>query len=207
MSFRNLLTANDRIGTHLLTEPNALPLGATYIPDFVSSAVEVSLVRQIDAVPWITELKRRVQHYGYGYDYRARTVTDDAYLGPLPDWLMGLGARLKDLGWFKRIPDQVIVNEYEPGQGIAAHIDCVPCFAGTIASLSLLSACTMRFEEQSSGEQLTHILEPRSLLLLQGPARFDWNHAIPARKSDVIEGQRVPRGRRLSLTFRNVVMA
>ena len=70
---------------------------------------------------------------------------------------MALGARLKDAGWFERMPDQVIVNEYEPGQGIAAHVDCVPSgFSGTIASLSLLSSCTMHFQDRSSGEQLTH---------------------------------------------------
>ena len=191
----------------MLTEPNALPLGATYIPHFVSSAVEVSLVREINAAPWINDLKRRVQHYGYRYDYRARTVTQDAYLGPIPDWLNVIGSRLKDAGWFERIPDQAIVNEYKPGQGIASHVDCVPCFSGTIASLSLLSSCAMRFEERSSGEQLTQMLEPRSLLVLQGSARFDWTHGIPARKSDVVEGQRVPRGLRLSLTFRNVIVA
>lgn len=202
------MTADDRLGTRrLLTDRNALPPGATYIPDVVTPATEALLAAEIDAAPWITDLKRRVQHHGYRYDYRARTVTQDAYLGPLPDWLMALGAQLKDAGWFERMPDQVIVNEYELGQGIAAHVDCVPCFSGTIASLSLLSSCTMRFQDRSSGEQLTHILKPRSLLALQGPARFDWTHAIPARKSDTTHGQRVPRGRRLSLTFRNVVVA
>lgn len=206
--FETCMTANDRVGTQqLLTGRNALPPGATYMPDFVAPAMEALLVRQIGAAPWITELKRRVQHYGYRYDYRARTVTEDAYLGPLPDWLMALGTRLKNAGWFAQIPDQVIVNEYQPGQGIAAHIDCVPCFSGTIASLSLLSSCAMRFEERSSGDGLTLTLQPRSLLVLQGPARFDWTHAIPARKSDVIHGRRVPRGRRLSLTFRNVIVA
>ena len=202
------MTASDHIGTRRLrTDPNALPPGATYIPHFVTPATEALLAAEIDAAPWITDLKRRVQHYGYRYDYRARTVTGHAYLGPLPDWLVGFGAQLRDAGWFQQLPDQAIVNEYAPGQGIAAHVDCVPCFSGTIASLSLLSSCAMRFQGRSSGEQLTNVLEPRSLLVLQGPARFDWTHAIPARKSDVIEGQRVPRGRRLSLTFRNIILA
>ena len=201
-------TTNNHVRTEpLLTDRSALPPGATYIPEFVTPDTETSLVAAIDAAPWITELKRRVQHYGYRYDYRARTVTQDAYLGPLPSWLADIGAHLKNEGPFEQIPDQVIINEYAVGQGIAAHIDCVPCFSGTIASLSLLSSCAMRFEERSSGERLMLVLEPRSLLVLQGPARFDWTHAIPARKSDVIMGQRVPRVRRLSLTFRHVIVA
>ena len=189
-----------------MADLDCLPPGATYVADFIPPECEVSLVARIDAQPWLTDLKRRVQHYGYRYDYRARAVTPDAYLGALPDWLATLGARLVDLGWFDRSPDQVIVNEYQPGQGIAAHIDCVPCFSGTIASLSLLGACEMCFADRSNRNRCAHILAPRSLLVLQGPARFDWTHAIPARKSDVVAGERRARDRRLSLTFRNVIL-
>jgi alkylated DNA repair dioxygenase AlkB len=63
----------------------------------------------------------------------------------------------------------------------------------------------MRFEDPRSREQVTRTLEPRSALVLKGPARFEWTHAIPARKSDVVDGRRVPRNRRLSVTFRNVI--
>ena len=28
----------------------------------------------MDARPWLSDLKRRVQHYGYKYDYRARAI-------------------------------------------------------------------------------------------------------------------------------------
>jgi hypothetical protein len=33
-----------------------------------------------------------------------------------------------------------------------------------------------------------------------------WQHGIPARKSDLHNGRRVQRGRRVSLTFRTVVL-
>jgi alkylated DNA repair dioxygenase AlkB len=44
------------------------------------------------------------------------------------------------------------------------------------------------------------------LLILSGEARYDWTHEIPARKSDVINGARQPRTRRVSLTFRTVTL-
>ncbi|WP_422364126.1 alpha-ketoglutarate-dependent dioxygenase AlkB [Pyruvatibacter mobilis] len=150
-------------------------------------------------------MKRCVQHYGYRYDYRACAVTEDAFLGELPGWLQELAATIWSTARFEEVPDQVIINEYEPGQGISAHVDCVPCFSETIASLSLLSACTMNFEERSSGERLNTVLAPRSLLVLKGPSRYLWTHSIPARKSGMIDGQRVARSRRLSLTFRKVI--
>jgi alkylated DNA repair dioxygenase AlkB len=49
-------------------------------------------------------------------------------------------------------------------------------------------------------------LEPRSLITLSGLARYQWTHAIPARKSDVVDGFKIERGRRISLTFRTVIL-
>src|SRR5690606_5822018 len=119
--------------------------GLTYIPDFITRDEESALIAQIDAQPWLNDLKRRVQHYGYKYDYKVRVVTNDAHLGPLPDWLQPLAQKLQDEHLFQTVPDQTIVNEYLPGQGISAHIDCVPCFDDVIASLSLGSPAIMQF--------------------------------------------------------------
>lgn len=108
---------------------------------------------------------------------------------------------------FPAVPDQVIVNEYEPGQGISAHIDCVPCFDGTIASLSLGSSCVMEFLNARTRGKREILLDERSLIVLSGEARYDWTHAIPGRKSDMINGQKMYRLRRASLTFRNVILS
>lgn len=171
--------------------------GLAYIPDFITQNEESALIAAIDAQSWLKDLKRRVQHYGYKYDYKARAVTADSYLGPLPDWLMPVIQKLS----FK--PDQAIVNEYEPGQGISAHVDCVPCFDDVIASLSLGSGATMQFTKGNEKQEI--YLEPRSLIILSGPARYEWQHAIPARKSDMVSGFKIERGRRVSLTFRTVL--
>ena len=180
--------------------------GLTYIPDFITREEERALISSIDEQPWLNDLKRRVQHYGYRYDYKARTVTGDAYLGPLPDWLQPLAQRLYKDGPFPAVPDQAIVNEYLPGQGISAHIDCVPCFADTIASLSLGSPTIMQFTHPHTGEKRDLLLKERSLIVLSAEARYEWTHAIPARKSDIISGIKVNRDRRVSLTFRNVIL-
>jgi len=182
-----------------------LPPGVIYHSGFISPDEEAVLVSRLDAGEWNTELKRRVQHFGYRYDYKARSVTTDAYLGPLPKWLEDLGGRLVAEGHFVHLPDQVIANEYLPGQGICAHVDCVPCFDDTIVSLSLLSHCEMVFRDKRTRAKLAILLEPRSTVVLAGPARYDWTHEIPARKSDVLNGRKVDRARRVSLTFRKVL--
>lgn len=181
-----------------------LPPGGSLTCDWITPQQEAALVDFLDAGAWSDELKRRVRHFGYRYDYRARRATVESRIGPLPEMLQGLAERLVADGFFLAVPDQVIANEYRPGQGISAHVDCEPCFGEVIASLSLLSACEMRFDCLESGETRAVILPPRSLLVLAGPGRRDWTHAIPARQSDVIDGLRVMRQRRVSLTFRTM---
>ena len=110
------------------------------------------------------------------------------YLGPLPAPLQEVGTRLVDVGYFAELPEQVIINEYLPGQGIAAHIDCVPCFGSAIASLTLGSGCTMDFTHPTTLEKVSLYLEPRSLVVLTGTARYDWRHGIAGRRSDRVEG-------------------
>ena len=190
------------LGTSSLPEID----GLRYIPNFITNAEAQVLLQKIDANPWLTDLKRRVQHYGWKYDYTARRVDETMRLGGLPDWLMDLGHRLQQEGYFSKLPDQVIINEYQPGQGISPHIDCVPCFEETIASLSLGSLCVMNFTHANTGEKTSRLLEPRSLLLFSGDARYHWKHGIAARKSDKHNGQIIARGRRISLTFRNVIL-
>lgn len=182
-----------------------LPRGVRYFADFISVDEEALVTAWLDSREWSNALKRRVQHFGYRYDYKARTVASDAYLGELPDWLALLGERLVSQGYCEKLPDQVIANEYLPGQGISAHVDCEPCFADAIISISLLSSCQMDFRERRSFEKCDVLLLPRSGILLSGEGRYDWTHEIPARKSDFVGGARVLRGRRISLTFRKVI--
>ncbi|MES2788539.1 MAG: alpha-ketoglutarate-dependent dioxygenase AlkB [Planctomycetota bacterium] len=181
-------------------------VGLRYIPDFINREQHDELVRQIDSEPWLTDLKRRVQHYGYKYNYKSRSVDQSMRIGPLPIWAANLGEMLRIQGHTSESPDQVIVNEYQPGQGIANHIDCVPCFADTIISLSLGSACVMELTNKKTGKMVPLLLEPRSLVVLKEDARFIWTHGIPARKNDKLGERTISRRRRVSLTFRKMIL-
>lgn len=180
--------------------------GLTTFADYISPEQEVALLTQIDQQPWLPDLKRRVQHYGYKYDYTARRVNASMKVGEIPDWLAEYAEKLHAEGLFPDFPDQVIINEYLPGQGIAPHIDCVPCFEETIASLSLGSSYVMDFTHAETAEKNSVLLEPRSLIVLSKQARYEWKHGIAARKTDRYQGQVISRGRRISLTFRKVVL-
>lgn len=179
--------------------------GLQYISDFISREEESELISTIDSQEWNTELKRRTQHYGYKYDYFKKNVDSSLYLGPVPSFLQPYLDRLVEKNIFKELPDQVIVNEYTPGQGISRHVDCVTCFKDTIASLSLNSTCCMEFESLKDNKKGSMMLDSKSLLVLSAEARYDWMHSIPARREDEYAGTTFKRDRRISLTFRNVL--
>lgn len=171
--------------------------GLSYRPGFVTVDEEQALVSAIDAGEWDTTWERRRQPYGASYGRGAGERP------PIPPWGQRLAERISiELG--ESPFDQMLVNEYLPGQGIALHRDYEP-FDRTVVSLSLLSPCVMDFRQPSSDRRESLLLEPRSLLVLSDEARYDWQHGIARRKSDNWHGVRIVRARRLSVTFRRLV--
>jgi alkylated DNA repair dioxygenase AlkB len=168
--------------------------GLRYLPGYVTGAEERALVGAIDGMPWNTGWKRRRQPYGAGYGGGEAPI-------PIPEWGRRLADRMLAEGVTDRPFDQMLVNEYAPGQGISPHRDYAP-FGRTVVSLSLLSPCVMDFRHPASGRTGRLLLERRSLLVLSDEARYDWEHGIAPRKRDVWHGMRWDRGRRVSVTFR-----
>ena len=181
--------------------------GLNYIENYIDNIQHDWLLNKIDEQEWLTDLKRRVQHYGFKYDYKARKINLDMRIGDIPDWLIGLSKMLYNDSCMRQVSDQVIINEYQPGQGISNHVDCEPCFDDMIVSLSLGSGCLMNFTNKADTTKKTSFwLEPRSLVILKGDARYKWLHGIAARKSDIVDNKKRMRTRRVSLTFRNVIL-
>ena len=182
--------------------------GLHYIHEFLNNQEQESAIRQIDESPWLKDLERRVQHYGWRYDYRARTVNRDMRIGPLPDWLAEIAGLLhRRTRQFDSVPNQAIVNEYLPGQGIAMHVDR-HCFGPAVATVSLGDDWTMDFRAVGGNEKAQLLLARGSALVLAGAARNFWLHGIAKRKSESVGSvRRRPRERRLSLTFRTVQLA
>lgn len=165
--------------------------GLSLHPNFITEEEETALLAAVDASEWDTRLSRRTQHYGYRYDYRSREASTP--VGPLPEWCLFLAQRLVDQGLLHVMPDQMIVNEYKPGQGIAAHTDS-NVFDDGIASISLGYAATMEFSQWKDAPK--KVLLPRcSALVMHREARYKWRHAIPPNAQA---------DRRVSLTFRHM---
>lgn len=177
--------------------------------DFISKDEEKELLSNIERTEWLLDLKRRVQHFGYKYDYKRRRIDSSLYIGELPIWLTHLCNRLREQQLITFMPDQAIVNEYIDDQGIAPHIDCEPCFGDTIISISLSGPCVMNFQKELSAkddQKIPLFIPPRTLVVMTGESRFNWHHGIPPRRTDKFNQQIHKRQRRVSVTFRKVVL-
>ena len=172
--------------------------GLGYVEEYVTKEEEHALLAAIDVMPWDTEWQRRRQIYGVAYG-SARAEPKE--LGPLPDFLVPLARRVVRDRHLEDEVANVVVNEYEPGQGIGLHHD-FPGFGPTVVAVSLGSACVLDLVDPITKRAETLDVAPRSLWILGGDARSRWMHGIAHRKSDVVAGTKRPRGRRVSITLR-----
>ena len=172
-----------------------LPPGALLVRDFVTPAEERRLLLRIAEAPWLRDLNRRVQHYGFKYSYRNPGAREPAT--PFPLWAEYMARRLAPY-FDGATPAQCIVNEYTPGQGIGMHADHRD-FGSVVASLSLADDWPMRFRPRhgAPGDRVVS-LPRRSVLVLRGPARDAYMHGIDP--SDTAQR----RATRISATFRTL---
>lgn len=173
--------------------------GLLIINDFITDEEEEQLIRNIENNNWNNDLKRLTQQYGYKYNYEKRNITDEDYLNVLPLWLLDLAMKVKNSGLIKEIPDQVIINRYLPGEGIYKHIDNPHIFGDQIFSISLHGNTSITF-----GEILEIYIPRKTLMLMEGDARYRYTHEIKKRMNDVVNGTKIKRDIRYSITFRKM---
>ncbi|MBD2013771.1 alpha-ketoglutarate-dependent dioxygenase AlkB [Microcoleus sp. FACHB-53] len=179
--------------------------GLAYISNYLNPDEQDDLLNIIDQQTWSIKDQRRIQEYGYKYDYQDGFFVASTHLGTLPDWAQSIAVRLAQDNLIVNIPDQVIVNEYQPGQGIVSHTDCIPCFGNTIVTLSLGSDCVINFTHSQTQEEAKILSQPGSLLIFKGEARYSWQHGIIACHRDNYKARDFIRTRRVSITFREVL--
>jgi DNA oxidative demethylase len=161
--------------------------GLTYVEDFVTPEEERELLDLIEPLDFSTiemrgqVARRRVRHFGLGYDYDRGEL---APVEPLPEGLEWLRQRAAAL--IERAPEdlvQILVSRYPEGAGIGWHRDA-PMFGSRIVGVSLRAPARMRFQRTVKGEREVAAVElaPRSAYVLSGKARWSWQHSIPAGK-------------------------
>lgn len=155
----------------------------------ITKQQEVDYIRLIEQDgEWSKQLSRKTKHYGFEYIYRSRTLIS----APAPpQWLRDLSV---ELGLDHC--DQIIINKYEPGQGISSHIDHPKLFGENIYVLSLGENTHYKMKRQRRLIQVD--INRRSLLHMSGEARYQWTHELEMSK---LKGTNV----RIGITWREVI--
>lgn len=167
----------------LFETPPSLAPGFRYEPDLLSEVAQNALIAEVKNLPLKAfdfhgfKANRRVISYGWRYDFSSQRL---AQIEPVPEWLLPLrevvaqfaGGPAEDFA-------QVLISEYAPGAGIGWHKD--KAVFDRIVGVSLAAACPLRLRKATGDgkwKRAQQELMPRSMYLLAGEAKTDWEHSI-----------------------------
>ena len=161
------------------------PEGFFYQPDFLSKEDEDKLMEAISTI----ELRnfnfqgftanRKVASFGYDYGFDNGSMTVGK---AIPSSFNFLIEKISEYTAIKPADfEELLVTEYPPGSVINWHRDAPPF--DIIAGISLMSDCTFRLRPQDKARQsrsnvISFPVSRRSLYLIKGASRSEWQHSI-----------------------------
>jgi len=173
------------------------PDGLFFEAEILTPAEEqayLEIIRELPFGPFRmhgVDAKRRVVRFGGQYLTGSAEMKPSSAFPPSLEPLRERAATV--LGVAAATLSESLVTEYTTGAGIGWHCDSPPF--GIIVGISFGAECRMRFQRGERKDRHTWSLElpPRSLYMLSGSAREDWQHSIPPVKET-----------RYSVTFRTL---
>lgn len=168
---------------------NFLPEGFDYHPDFITKTEEQKLLHVISSIELHAllfrgfEAKRKVASFGYDWSFEKRKLAKGK---EIPTAFKFLIQKLADHASISENDfAELLITEYPVDSVINWHRDAPPF--DLIAGISLLSDCIFKLRPHDKTKQkrngvISIPVKQRSLYIMQGPARSDWEHSIEAVK-------------------------
>ena len=172
--------------------------GFRYYEDAITEEQEnelLTFVRKLDFQPYVMRgqaSRRGIVRFGHDYGPIGGTHHRVQPLSPELKKLRAIAAEKANV----LAEDFVacVVTCYPPGATIGWHSDMTQ-FGPVVFGVSLASSCIFRFRPKIDPERTFKItLEPRSLYVMEGDVRANWEHSIPPVKT-----------LRYSITFRTLL--
>ena len=161
-----------------------LPQGFVYKEDFISEQEENRLLQaasEAELHPLMFqgyEAKRKVASYGYDWSFENRTLARGKDI-PL-EYRFLVQRAAYDLSIAQEDIAELLLTEYPVGSVINWHRDAPPF--DIIIGISLLSDCTFKLRPHDKSKQkrsaiISLPVRRRSLYIMQGESRSEWEHA------------------------------
>lgn len=161
------------------------PEGFSYFEDFLSREEEQKLLQIVTAIavhPFIFQgytANRKVASFGFDYSFTNRKLAKGKEIPAEFDFLIKkvaakISTNATDFA-------ELLVTKYPPGSVINWHRDAPPF--DMIVGISLLNDCIFRLRPQEKTKQtrrnvISFSVKRRSLYIIQGESRTDWQHSI-----------------------------
>jgi alkylated DNA repair dioxygenase AlkB len=165
------------------------PEGFQYLPHFIIEAEEARLLQAISETTLRTfvfqgyEARRKVASFGQDWSFENQRLTTGK---EIPEAFLPLIHKIASHLCLKpKAFAELLLTEYPVGSVINWHRDAPPFHL--IAGVSLLSDCTFRLRPhdkalQGKASVVSVPVKRRSLYVMQGRARTEWQHSIAAVK-------------------------
>ena len=175
---------------NILFPEEIFPPGFKYFPDFITKEEEQLLLTEAQQTELKIfnfqgyEAKRRTASFGYDYSFDKRSLSKGK---DIPQQFIFI---IEKVARHLSIPAEqfaeLLVTEYPVGSVINWHRDAPPF--DLIAGISLNTDCTFRLRPQDKAKQgrksiISFPVLRRSLYVMQGEARSEWQHSISPVKS------------------------
>src|SRR5829696_3935567 len=165
------------------------PEGFSYFPDFLNKEEEAFLIQDISEIELHSfhfqgyEAKRKVASFGYDWSFEKQSLSKGKEIPGQFTWLMERVAEKCSLQ--STAFAELLLTEYPLGSVINWHRDAPPF--NLIAGISLQADCTFRLrphakEKQSRSAIISLPVRRRSLYVINGEARSEWQHSTAAVK-------------------------
>ncbi|XP_072024484.1 alpha-ketoglutarate-dependent dioxygenase alkB homolog 7, mitochondrial-like isoform X2 [Amphiura filiformis] len=169
------------------------------IKNFINEEEEKSMLKEAET--YLKRLRYEYDHWDnaiHGYRETEKSRWNDTNKAVLQ--------RVRDAAFEPGVPQLVLVHVLDLAKDgyIKPHVDSVKFCGSTVTGLSLLSSSIMRLANEKDPKQWVNILlEPRSLYIMTGQARYDFTHEILKQEESIFHGKVIPRDRRISIMCRN----
>nr|XP_058948191.1 alpha-ketoglutarate-dependent dioxygenase alkB homolog 4-like isoform X1 [Pocillopora verrucosa] len=175
--------------------------GITVIQNFINEIEEETIVADIEKTVWKpSQSGRRKQDFGPQVNFKKRKLKLNNFTG-LPQFSKVLVERMWRtvplLSDFQ--PVELCNLEYTPDRGssIDPHFDDFWVWGERLVTVNLLSDSLLTFSVSgdTSNIEVSVPMPRRSLIIVRGPARYEWKHAI--KRQDILS-------RRIAVTLREL---
>lgn len=164
---------------------SVFPEGFSYHPNFITEQEEQDLLKAISQTELHSflfqgyEAKRKVASFGYDWSFEKRILLKGKEIPSVFGSLITKVAA--HLSISTNAFAELLVTEYPPESVINWHRDAPPF--DIIAGISLLSDCMFKLRPHHKARQkrnatISLTVQQRSLYLVQGIARTEWEHSI-----------------------------